>query len=360
MRVLSRIGSKGLIKHIVPSLGFALVLLAFTGAARAEMVQDIYSAEVPVADQSSAELSRAARLALSEVLVKVSGSAQVLRNPAIPAALADARNRVERYSYIEGPGVPRQLSVRMLYDSAYITGLVISAGAPIWTANRPAVLVWLVLEDAAGRLFVNADTAPALVAALRAEFARRGVPVRLPLYDLVDSAALTPDQAWSLDDPALVLASTRYNLQDVLVGRVSLLASGGVAGEWSYRHGEDQIQRPVTAENEQLFLQEGVALVAEAMAARYAVAASAMDGSITMSVTGVTAYADYAAVITWLESLELVERANIEAVQGDAITLRLQAKADATQLAAIIELNKRLVPVLAGGPGTQLNYQWQK
>ncbi len=271
-----------MIKHIVTSLGFALVLLAFTGAARAEMVQDMYSAEVPVADQSSAELARAARLALSEVLVKVSGSADLLRNPEIQAALANARSRVERYSYIEGPGVPRQLSVRMLYDSAYVTGLVIAAGAPIWTANRPAVLVWLVLQDAAGRLFVNPDTAPALMAALQAEFSRRAVPVQLPLYDLVDSAALTPDQAWSLDDPALVQASTRYNLQDVLVGRVSLLASGGVAGDWSYRHGEDQIRRTVTVENEELFLREGVALVAQAMAARYAVAASAVDGSITM------------------------------------------------------------------------------
>jgi hypothetical protein len=198
------------------------------------------------------------------------------------------------------------------------------------------------------------------VATIRAEFSRRGVPVRLPLYDLVDTAALTPDQAWNLDDPALEAASARYNLQDVLTGRLVLLASGGVAGEWSYRHGEDRLLRSATVENEALFVREGVALVAEAMAARYGVAASASDGSLSMSVTGVTDYADYAAVISWLESLELVERANVESVTGDRITLRLQAKADATQLAAIIELNKRLVPVLVGGPGAQLNYQWQK
>ena len=73
-----------------------------------------------------------------------------------------------------------------------------------------------------------------------------------------------------------------------------------------------------------------------------------------------TAYADYAAIIAWLEKLELVERANVESVSGDTITLRLLARADATQLAATIELNKHLVPLAVAGPGAQLNYQWQR
>jgi len=357
MPVLPRRREKGLIKHV--AVGLALMLLVVTGAARAEMVRDIYSAEVPVADQSPAELARAARAALSEVLVKVSGSVEILRNPVISAALVNARNRVQRYSYGSGSNTSQGLAVRLLFDNAFITGLVIEAGAPIWSANRPAALVWLVMEDASGRQFVNAETATAMVATLRAEFARRGVPLQLPLYDLVDAAALTPEQAWNLDDLALLAASSRYNLQDVLVGRVSLLASGGAVGEWSYRHGEEQARRSTNAESEAQFLREGAALVAEAMAARYAVAASASDGSLTMAVTGVTGYAEYAALTSWLEGLELVERANIESVRGDTITLRLRAKADAGQLATIIELNKHLVPLPVGGAGTQLNYQWQ-
>ena len=39
---------------------------------------------------------------------------------------------------------------------------------------------------------------------------------------------------------------------------------------------------------------------------------------------------------------------------------RLVAQADATQLATIIALNRHLVPLPAAGPGTQLNYQWQR
>jgi len=380
-----------LIKHIVRGIGFALALSSLAGAARAELVQDLYEAEVAVADQSAAELGRAARQGLSDVLVKVSGSTQVLSNPTISKALGDARNRVQQYSYHKGPGVPPQTSVELSFDGAYVTGLVVGAGAPIWTANRPAVLVWLVVEDAAGRAFLNAATAPALMAAVQGEFARRGVPIQLPTYDAADSAALTPEQAWNLDDPALVPASARYQLRDILVGRVSLLEGGGATGEWSFLQGDNRVQRTSTVASEELFVRDGAALVAETLAARYAVAASSAGGKVTLAVSGVTTYADYAALISWLEGLELVERADVASVRGDTLTLNLKAKAGAAQLASIIELNRRLIPIpavgpgldgpgLAGpgpvgpgvaspvpavapgpaGPGPELSYQWQK
>jgi hypothetical protein len=324
----------------------------------------MYSAQVPVADQSSAELVRASRLGLSEVLVKVCGSVEVLGNPLVKEALGGARDRLQRYAYSRDADAQGSLLVTMLFDSAYVTQLVIEAGLPLWTANRPLVLLWLVQEDSGGRQYVNVETAPALVTSLRGEFSRRGVPLQLPLYDLADTAALSPNQAWSLDGAGLLAASARYNLENVLAGRFARLSTGKVAGEWVYLREDERITRSVTAENEEGFLREGAALVAEAMAARYAVAATANDGGLTMSVSGVIGYADYAAIVAWLEGLELVERANIEKIEGDAILLRLQAQADAAQLATIIELNKRLVqlPDVISGPArtAELNYQWQK
>jgi hypothetical protein len=180
----------------------------------------------------------------------------------------------------------------------------------------------------------------------------------VPLYDLVDTAALNPDQVRALDVPAVSLASSRYNLQDVLAGHFTVAADGAINGAWSYQHGEESIQRSAVAPNEQQFLREGADLVAEAMAARYAVAATANATGLTITVAGVNSYADYAAIVTWLENLELVERANVESVRGDTIVLRLEAQADASQLATLFDLNKQLQPV--GDPGVQLNYQWQK
>jgi len=349
-----------LITLVRRSLGIVLVLLFIAASARAEIVKDLYSAEVPVADQTPAQLAGASRAALETVFVKVSGSASVLRNPTIAAALPGARQHVQQFSYSKDPSVPGGLLVQMLFDRGYVNKLMIEAGAPVWTASRPAVLVWLVQEETGGGQFVNAETNPALVAQLRREFSRRGVPLQLPLYDLVDTSALSVAQAGALDSSALEQASSRYQLQDVLVGAFALQSDGSAAGKWNYFSGADRSQRSVTAESEALFVREGVGLVAEALAARYAVAASAQDVGLAMAVTGVTSYADYAAVVSWLESLELVERADVESVQGDRILVRLQAQAAPDQLATLIELNKQLVPIPVTGAGADLNYLWQK
>ncbi len=340
-----------------------LLLLAFFsvqgGLLRAEIVRDLYSAEVPVADQGSQALASASRDALAEVLIKVSGSSAVLANPEIRGALSGASQRVEQYGYRPGDE-PDELYAWIEFDSGYITDLVTGAGEPLWTANRPGVLVWLVLEDETGRNFVSREGDTALAEELQREFSRRGVPLRFPLFDLTDAAALSIQEAWKLYGPALQSASQRYRVENVLAGRLAALSSGDWAGEWVYFHEGERIDRSSNSPSSQAFIREGAALVAESMAARYAVLPILGEGDqLTLSISGVERYADYAAIVTWLEQLELVDHANVEQIRGDEILVRLYAQADAAQLASVIELNRRFqpVPVTAGSP---LSYQWLK
>jgi hypothetical protein len=337
-----------------------LTLVLVTASARADIVRNLYSAQVPVANQSSQALARASREALAEVLVKVSGSVDVLQYPSVSAALGKARGHVQQYAYSRDEDDPRKLSARFEFDGSFVTRLVTQAGAPLWTANRPLVLVWMVVEDASGRYFVNWETAPELAQELLAEFARRGVPVQLPLFDLADSAALTTEEAWHLNGPALQAASARYHVQNIVAGRLAALSAGNSIGDWSYFSSDARIDRSVTAPDAGAFVREGVSIVAEEMSARYAVTSSGTgEGGVKLSVVGVFSYADYAGIVSWLEGLELIEHANIERIKGDRVELRLHAQADAGQLAAIIELNERLVPLPPTDPNDQLNYQWQ-
>ena len=347
-------------RNVVARVIGPLSLLLAATFVQADIVRDLYSAQVPVPNQSSEALARASREALAEVLVKVSGSVEVLRYPSISAALGKARGHVQQYAYVQEDSAAGGLAVRFEFDDSYITRLVTEAGAPLWTANRPLVLVWLVVEDASGRYFVNWESAPALSAQLLAEFSRRGVPVQLPLFDLADSAAISADDAWRLNGPALQAASARYNVQNIMAGRLAALSTGNSVGDWSYIRADDRIDRSVTAADPDAFVRRGVSIVAEEMSARYAVAASGADeNGVSMSVTGVSSYADYAGIVAWLEGLELIGHANVERIEGDQIELRLHAQADAGQLATIIELNAKLVPLPSAAPDTQLNYQWQ-
>jgi hypothetical protein len=340
-------------------LSVATLLWSAALVCHGEIVSDLYSAEVPVADQSRESLTSASRDAMADVLVKVSGSEDTLANPLIRSELGNARKQVQQYAYSRGEE-QGELYVRFEFDDSFITDLVARAGEPLWTANRPRVLVWLVLEDSAGRQFVSHENTPEMAQQLIREFSRRGVPLQLPLYDLADSAAISTEEAWRLYGPALQSASKRYNVQDVLAGRLASLSTGSWVGDWSYLHGRDRSDRSFTAPNSQGFAREGASLVAEVMAGRYAIAPTAEPGAgVTMSVTGVQRYADYAKIVSWLEKLELVEHANVEEIRGDEILLRLHAQAEATQLAAIIELNRRFQPLPSLVSGAELSYQWQ-
>jgi hypothetical protein len=337
--------------------------LAFVpaGSALADVVADLYSATVPVADQSSQALATAAKEAMAEVLVKISGTRDVLQSPAVSAALGDARNQVQQYAYVQGKPPAAPLSLSFEFSGPYVTELVSQSGSPLWTVNRPRVLAWVVVEDEQGRRFVSQDGAPQEAQWLLEEFSRRGVPVQLPVFDLTDTAAVSIDDVWALNANTVLAGSARYNVQDVLVGRLAKSSGGQSFGDWSYLRQNEQVNRSVTVSDVQAFMRNGVNIVATDMVSRYAVApTTGAGGGVRLSIAGITTYADYAALVSWLEKLEMVDYANVEQVQGERVDFLVQAKVDTTQLAAIVALNNRLVPLPVAGEGAQLNYQWRK
>ena len=327
----------------------------------AVVVKDLYSAKVVVADSSAQALSVGSRVALSEVLVKVSGSTDVLQNPVLVSALKKSRSLVQQYAYTRSGGGSGELHARFEFDESVISNLVAKAGAPLWTANRPPVLVWVVIEGPDGRAFLNRETAPEMVSLITEAFARRGVPAQLPLYDLNDAAIISVDNLWKLDKASLTAASQRYGVEEILAGRLVTLTDGAGVGDWSYLSNNSRIDRSLRVENAEGFLQAGAALVAEKMSGRYAAAPiSANSDGVKVRVSGVSSYADYANIVAWLEGLELIEYANVESIRGDTIQLNLVAQAGGEQLSAIIELNDHLVPVRSPDATIQLSYKWQR
>lgn len=346
-----------MIRGTLQWLGLCLAL-TLSVASSANVVQDLYVAQVPVADRSSKALASAARDALSLVLVKVSGSEQALGSPAVQDALPGARGHVQQYAFVRDAGPESELYARFEFDASYISGVINSAGLPLWTANRPLVLVWAAVDSNGVRQFVSHEGTPHLARELLQEFDRRGVPAQLPLFDLTDATAVSLDDVWNLEAAEVVAASARYDVDNILFGRVVALSTGQWAGDWSYVHQRDRLDRTAEAPESHIFAREGVRLVAESMAARYAVATSgAGNVLVPMSVVGVREFSDYAAIVAWLEGLELIEHANVQRIVGDRIDLGLVTRADAAQLASIIELNEKLAPQPV--PDGQLDYLWQ-
>ncbi len=336
-------------------LSLALLLAS---NARAEVVEGLYAATVPVADQGQASLAAGASQALSEVVVKVSGSESALRDPAVAAALGEARAQVQQFVFGRDPGPEGGLVARFEFSGDYVTDLLRRAGLPIWSANRPRVLVWAVYESGGIRNFISPAETPELAEQLKKAFQHRGVPLMFPLFDLGDATALPVEAAWQQQSLGAESASARYGVEDILLGRVVESSAGTWIGDWSYLHRGERSDRSGDAADAGEFFANGADLVAADMVARYAVAASGPSLSqLVMGVRGVDNYSDYATLVSWLESLELVQRASVERIEGDRLEIVLSAALDPPRLAQLMQLNRRLQPLPP--EAGELEYQWQ-
>lgn len=350
---------EGIVLPIRLSAGLVLICLLLCLPVRAAVVPDLYTARVPVADRSEQALSSAAQDALAQVLVKVSGSAGVLRQPSVAQAMRGARSRVQTYAYLERPGSENPWA-RIEFDADYVTRLVRESGAPLWTANRPPVLGWVVLQQDNRQRFLSEETDAELIEAVKAAFSRRGLVLQLPLHDLKDSAALRPADAWSRDRARVAAASERYAVENIVIGRATAQRDGTLSVDWIYDFADDRLTAGRRTGPADAVFEAGADLVADSMASRYAITpASGELQPVRMLVSGVFEYADYAAVIRWVRSLEPIAAASVERVQGDRLTLLLSTRASASSLSNIVELNDKLVPEQSLDSGYALNYRWR-
>ncbi len=327
------------------------------GLAYAEVVVDLYTASLEVPDRGQRTLRNARRNGLAQVLVKVSGSDTLLEDEQLNKALGDAERFLRSYSYESADD--GGLSLRLSYDELAVQSLLRDAGLPLWTANRPTVLTWLVLNDGGRRRFAGAADPPVAEEALRASFGLRGVPLQTPLLDLEDTARLSPGEAWRQSSTALLEASQRYRDTELLAGRVARMSDGRWTGDWKMLYEGRWINRSVSGVTLAQFTDAGAALAAETLAKRYAVTLlDAVDRRHRVTLRGIRSYGDYQAAQSALASLEAVRRVVPERLLGDQVSLRVEADADLVQLARIIELDSRFVPSGEPGGDEGLFYEW--
>jgi len=346
--------------HCLPRSLALLVLVLLSAApsvARAELVDDIYTALLPVDTRGSAELDRARRAGLAQVLIKASGDLQAPEHSETAAALERAERYLISYSYEET--ADGEAYLRLNYDERAVQALVQSAGLPLWTANRPPTVAWVVLSDQGRRVFLSPAERPGESAVLQASFRDRGLPLQLPLFDLADTAALSPGEAWRQSSASILEASRRYRGAEILAGRAARTATGRWVGDWRLLYEGRWLSRPVDADAFEAFTAAGADLVAATIAGRYGVRQSAAgDQRHRITLRGIRGFGAYRAAEAALAGLETVSRVVPERLLGDQVSLRIEADADVIQLARIIELDRRFVPTPAGPGEAGLFYEW--
>lgn len=299
-----------------------LFLAVVTTPVSAVEVASLYTAQVPLDEEQDDPRAHAYEMALTDVLLRVSGS-ELAADPEMIALLFP-----EPQSYVVQfrPGEENTLWVS--FDGEAIERSLRQSGQTVWGADRPLTVVWLAVDWGQGeREIIGADD-PArardearsidrnrLLRQRVLDVAeRRGLPVVFPLLDTIDLQNLTFSDVWGGFDEALLAASERYEANSILVGRIR--AASAQRNRWTFYFGNDE--RTWIGEPELI-----VNLVADMLADEFAISGSATLERVELAVSGVDSIVAFGSVQNLLSEATVIEEFSIMEISGDRVLFRV-------------------------------------
>jgi len=323
----------------LPKSLWAMLLLAIVASpVWAIEVTSLYTAQVPLDQEEEDPRARAYEMALADVLLRVSGSELSADAEMVELLFPDPASYVVQFR----PGADDTLWVS--FDGEAIENALRQAGQTVWGSDRPLTLLWLAVDWGQGeREIISADDPSRSRDEARSidrnrllrqrvldVAERRGLPVAFPLLDTIDLQNVSFSDIWGGFDDALIGASERYEANSILVGRIRPASSQ--RNRWSYHFGGEE--RTWSGEPELV-----IGLVADLLAAEFAISGNARIESIDLAIAGVNSVDAFGSVQNLLSELTVIESFSIVEVDGDRIRYRVEALGGVDRLRRALRFN---------------------
>ena len=381
----------------------AVALALGAGGAEGAVLEWLYRVETPVPSRTTADRHAAAQRALDTMLTRLTGLAEVPRTPAIRAALGAPERYYQRYSFVADAGETR---LAVSFTPEALRELIAEARLPIWAADRPVALAWIVVEDtlaepaaalpdvaadappglaiplgvrrpeevadispaaeagpealapaarsdtvaddlhAAGAIILASASPHPLATALHQRAGERGIEILLPLMDLEDRERIQPMTLLNGYDYTIREASTRYRPDYIILGRVRRDRAAGWLTDWRLWLEDTEQSFAFATPDAAISATRAVDAAGDALASRFAVT-GAETSLVTLEVRGANSVAGYAGVLRHLEGLAFLDRVELVEAQADAITLRVATRSSRARLGNLLTAGDAFEP----GPG---------
>jgi hypothetical protein len=334
-----------------------LALLCALPAALAAPVTErsLFQVQVPVADQGADARAAGEGAAFRQVLRRIAAAPDLFDRAAVQAALASPQRYYVRAGYArrteaelaaerEAGMDPAPWLLALEFDRASVLGLLAAENIPVWTGDRPEILVWMAVEGEDGRRsLVGADHPWA--AALEAAAAARGLALTVPLVDLEDLATVTPRDVWARFREPIGAASLRYGTDAILLVRLAAQPLGSWRVDWQ----GDLSGIPFDAAAEAATVPEGLGILVDALAdgllERYAIQVGSANADVLwLQVDGIDSIDRYAALLRYLRGVNGIDGNQVIQVQERSLLLRLDVTDTPERVLDLLRLEARLVP----------------
>ena len=325
-------------------LAAGFVALCLCAAAAAVEMNSLYSVQVPLDPEDSNSRNLAYQSALTEVLVRVTGTTASAESEQMAELFPNPARFVLQYR----PGPDNTLVVSL--DGPTIENVLRQAGASVWGSDRPLTLIWIAVDWGQGeREIVAADDPQRMSGDARSidrnrmlrervqEVAsRRGIPVLFPLLDIEDLENVSFSDIWGGFDDMLLLASARYQTDTVLVGRIR--TQSRQMNRWTWYLGDERADWNGTTE-------EMINLLADSLAARFVVDSRSPMETIRLTISGIESVNAFGRVQRFMDNLRGIDAIMIDTVAGDRIVYEVQMQGGTERLQRALELSNMLEPI---------------
>ncbi len=330
-------------------IAWVLLLGSWQAPAWAVIVEDLFTVELPIADQTTSLRLEAFSEAFRQVVIKVSGSDEALQSPALERPIESSARYVKQFRYItrNQPGADEfdagRLIIRIDFDQQLIESLLRENNFPVWGRERPSSLL-VISYDVNERIrLVSQDATPDLIESLDKAASRHAVPVLFPLMDLQDIALVKISDIVSRQYENINTMAVRYAPDALLVGQIIGRSGEGWQGDWEVRFADQIFKWKYRAPGKQEVLDQVIRHLAKILALEYALEDHRrVEQSLLLSVSGVEGIDNLIRIQNYLQSLNVVDNARVAMVNRDVVTYRLKLLNDPEDLQRLIDFGEML------------------
>ncbi|ALS98435.1 DUF2066 domain-containing protein [Lacimicrobium alkaliphilum] len=354
-------------KQILTMLIGGLWLLS--QSAGAALVQGLYEARVPIAQQSVKVQKQAAREAMAQVLVKIKGNKDVLDSQVIQSKLGQAEDYIRQYRFDNEKGQGYFIAS---FDGDKIDDLVRAAGFAVWGNRRPSTLVWLAIEnpDTRERTLISELRRTEETLGMLDAARNRGIILNFPLLDIEDLNRVGVFDVWGRFTGQLLAASERYEVEVMLSARmyqVEIADSEAQPAEtqwqldWNYVMPGLQQEGTLTAKTKEDILRELVNHHADILAMSFVGEGNEQGASLVeLQFNNVSDLDTYVRITRILQSLSVVSHASLEQLSGSVGIFKVRLSGSEQGLINAIGLEDRIQRQRDqfGQPMEALQFNW--
>jgi len=356
---------------------------------KAVEVKGLYQASIAINSQNSRDRAYALKKALAAVMLKVGGGKSILDNKIIKQSLKNYRLYLSQYRYQhktlqaanqqsnKQKSNKQQLFLLARFNEDKINQLFQEANLPLWGRLRPQVLLWLIDEQGLTRRILSNSSASNLPFMVNEFSKQRGLPIMMPLMDLIDANQIKLSDVWGRFQQPIKEASSRYLAEAIVVMRISNVSLVSLDHnieediesdieinecgllcvqsqskkqnyvldwsllDWSFIKGQQKFSQQYIGNVPQELLQQGLADITELIYQRYALSTTSQH-DVVIEVANVDSLATYVEVFDFLNNLSSVKTVTLLSAKAEARRFNLQLLGSADVLLASLKLNKKL------------------